>query len=137
MTAITDDELVAAAWAARERALCDYSNFAVGAAFEDESGEIWTGANVENASYGLCLCAERVAIAAAVTNGQSRFRAIVVATEGPRPAAPCGMCRQVMVEFPPSFEVRCISATSDARIETDVASLLPYAFDGGYLADDD
>ncbi|MCA9663285.1 MAG: cytidine deaminase, partial [Myxococcales bacterium] len=73
MTAITDDELVAAAWAARERALCDYSNFAVGAAFEDESGEIWTGANVENASYNLGLCAERVALYYALTHGGRGF----------------------------------------------------------------
>ncbi|MCA9606054.1 MAG: cytidine deaminase [Myxococcales bacterium] len=131
------DALEAAALAARDRAYAPYSRYRVGAALLTEDGDVYAGANVENASYGLCLCAERVAIAAAVTNGQSRFRAIVVATEGPRPAAPCGMCRQVMVEFPPSFEVRCISATSDARIETDVASLLPYAFDGGYLADDD
>lgn len=126
-----------AALEVRARAYAPYSHYRVGAALLTESGAVFTGANVENASYGLAMCAERVAIATAVVAGLPRFRAIVVATEGPAPAAPCGMCRQVMSEFPPSFEVRCIAATSDARIETDVASLLPHAFDGGYLARDD
>lgn len=131
------EDLRSRAATVRKNAHAPYSKFHVGAALLAQDGRVFEGANVENASYGLCLCAERVAIAAAVMKGQTRFRACVVATEGPRPAAPCGACRQVMVEFPPGFEVRCITATSDERIETDVAALQPHAFDGGFLASDD
>lgn len=131
------DALEAAALEARGKAYAPYSRYHVGAALLTEDGTVYPGANVENASYGLCLCAERVAIAAAVMDGKTRFAALVVATEGPRVAAPCGACRQVMVEFAPGFEVRCITATSDERIETDVAQLQPHAFDGGFLARDD
>ena len=131
------DALEAAALDARDRAYAPYSRYRVGAAILSEDGRVYAGANIENASYGLCLCAERVAVAAAVMDGRTRFAALVVATEGPRVAAPCGACRQVLVELPPRFPVRCITATSDERIETDVASLQPHAFDGGFLASDD
>ncbi|MCB9595885.1 MAG: cytidine deaminase [Sandaracinaceae bacterium] len=137
VTLIDWPALERAALEVRERAYAPYSRYHVGAALLAADGTVFVGANVENASYGLCMCAERVAIGTAVTAGAKRFQAIVVATEGPAPAAPCGMCRQVLSELGPNFPVRCIAATSDDRIETDVASLLPHAFDGGYLARDD
>lgn len=131
------DALEAAALSVRARAHAPYSGYRVGAALLTEDGRVYRGVNVENASYGLAMCAERVAIGTAVADGRTRFAAIVVATEGPRPGSPCGMCRQVMMEFPPSFPVRCISATGASRLDTDVAALLPHAFDASHLGGDD
>lgn len=118
--------------AARARAYAPYSKYLVGAALLGEDGRVYTGANVENASYGLSLCAERSAVASAIAAGARRFRAIVVATGGARAAAPCGMCRQVLAEFPPSFPVRCVSDGGD-RVDTTVEELLPHAFGPSYL----
>lgn len=132
MSAIDWDALERAATEARSRAYAPYSRYAVGAALLGEDGRVFVGANVENASYPLCLCAERSAIATAVSAGVRSFRAIVVATGGARAAAPCGACRQVLAEFPPSFTVRCISDGGD-RFETSVAELLPHAFGPSYL----
>jgi cytidine deaminase len=116
----------------REHAYAPYSGFEVGAALLDDSGEVFVGANVENASYGLCLCAERSALAAAVAAGRRRFRALAIVAPGSEPASPCGMCRQVLAEFPPSFAVR--GHTLDGRtLDTDVQSLLPHAFGPGNL----
>lgn len=126
------ETLEQAARAARERAHAPYSRYRVGAALLGEDGRVFTGCNVENASYGLCLCAERSALATAVDAGMPRFRALVVATGGARAAAPCGMCRQVLAEFPPSFPVRCVSERGD-RLDTSVAELLPYPFGPSYL----
>jgi cytidine deaminase len=126
------DTLERAAVAARERAYAPYSRYQVGAALLGEDGRVFTGGNVENASYGLCLCAERSAIVKAVDAQVLRFRALVVATGGARAAAPCGACRQVLAEFPPSFPVRCISDGGD-RLETSVAELLPHPFGSSYL----
>lgn len=125
--------LEAAALEARHMAYAPYSHYLVGAALLGEDGVVYRGANIENASYGLSLCAERAAVAHAVNRGVRSFRALVVATEGDKPAAPCGMCRQVLLEFRPSFPVRCITADGDARIETTTATLLPHAFDESYL----
>lgn len=120
---------------ARERAYAPYSGYRVGAALLADDGRVFLGANVENASYGLCQCAERSAIGAAVVAGARRFRAICIATGGEQPATPCGMCRQVLAEFPPSFPVRCVSA-GGGRVDSDTAALLPLGFgpavlDGG------
>ena len=120
-----------AASAVRKRAHAPYSRFLVGAALLAEDGRVFTGANVENASYGLSLCAERGAIAAAIAAGVKKFRAIAIASAGARPATPCGMCRQVMVEFPPSFPVLCFTAS--ARVKSDTAALLPLGFGPSYL----
>jgi cytidine deaminase len=119
--------LEAEAKRAREAAYAPYSGYRVGAALLAEDGRVFIGANVENVSYGLCQCAERSAIGAAVTHGARRFRAICVATGGDEPATPCGMCRQVLAEFPPSFPVRCVAA-GGKRVDTDTASLLPAGF---------
>jgi cytidine deaminase len=111
----------------RARAYAPYSGFTVGAALLAEDGRVFVGANVENASYGLCLCAERSAIGSAIAAGAARFRAIAIASPGDTPASPCGMCRQVLAEFPPSFPIRCYAERGEP-IEMDVAGALPGAF---------
>ncbi|UJR81654.1 cytidine deaminase [Sandaracinus amylolyticus] len=125
--AIDWDALARAAREIRGRAYAPYSGYTVGAALLAEDGRVFVGCNVENASYGLCICAERSAISAAVAAGVKRFRAIAVASPGDVAATPCGMCRQVLAEFPPSFPVRCYPERGEA-IESDVATLLPGAF---------
>jgi len=121
-----------AASAARRRAYAPYSKFRVGAALLGEDGRVFTGANVENASYGLSLCAERSAIAAAIAAGVRRFAAIAIASDGARPATPCGQCRQVLAEFPPSFPVLCFTPRGD-EVHSDVRTLLPQGFGPSYL----
>jgi cytidine deaminase len=95
----SDAALLAAAARARGTAYAPYSRFRVGAAVRTASGAVYTGANIENASYGLSHCAERVAIHKAVSEGHRRLEAIAVVADGPSPAMPCGACRQVMAEF--------------------------------------
>ena len=95
----TDAALVAAAARAREAAYAPYSRFRVGAAVRTASGEVYTGANIENASYGLSHCAERVAIHKAVSEGYRHLEVVAVVADGTSPAMPCGACRQVMAEF--------------------------------------
>lgn len=119
--------LEASARAARDHAYAPYSRYRVGAALLTDDGRIFAGANVENASYGLSQCAERSAIGAAITAGARRFVAIAIVTAGDPPATPCGMCRQVLAEFPPAFPVRCVSAEG-APIETSTDALLPGGF---------
>ena len=130
------DALTQAALDARALAYAPYSGYRVGAALLSDDGAVFTGANLENASYGLCLCAERVAMARALMEGAKGFTAICVATQGPSPGTPCGMCRQVLAEHAPGIPVRCVTADADAVIDTDVSSLLPHAFDSSFLDDD-
>jgi cytidine deaminase len=124
------DELVAAARAARERAYAPYSGYRVGAALLTEGGTVVTGANVENASYGLGICAERAAVVAAVAAGHRSFAAIAVAAGGAEPARPCGACRQVLHEFPagPDLEVVCAGEDGDQLLVTTLGELLPQPF---------
>lgn len=112
---------------ARTAAYAPYSNFHVGAALLAEDGSVWSGCNVENASFGLTVCAERTAIFTAVTAGSRRFHALVVVTTNAAPVSPCGACRQVLLEFQPSFEVRCYGQ-SGGELITSSAELLPHAF---------
>jgi cytidine deaminase len=126
------DALVEAAWTARESAQCRYSGFAVGAAIEDEHGAVWTGANVENASWTLGLCAERVAIFYAVTHGAGAFRRIAVVTDTPEPTSPCGACRQILHELAPAAEIVMVTRSRSRTLR--VAELLPHAFDDASLA---
>lgn len=127
-----DDQLVALAVAARERAYAPYSGYRVGAALLGAGGAVFTGVNVENASYPVGLCAERAAVAAAVAGGERRFVAVAVVVEGPLPGAPCGLCRQTLYEFAPGLRV--IMATVDgARRTATLSDLLPDAFGPAHL----
>lgn len=124
----TVDRLVAEAIAARETAYVPYSRFAVGAAALAADGRIFRGCNIENASYGLTVCAERTALFKAVSEGARELIAIAVVTGTRDVASPCGACRQVMAELGP--EMKVILANLDgSRLVTDVATLLPGAFD--------
>jgi cytidine deaminase len=133
VSAIDWDTLEKRAREMRARAYAPYSGYTVGAALLCDDGRIFVGANVENASYGLCLCAERSAVAAAIAAGARQFRAIAVASPGDTPASPCGMCRQVLSEFPPSFPIRCYAERGNP-IELDVREALPGAFGPALLA---
>jgi cytidine deaminase len=135
MMKLTDavvDRLVEAAGAVRRRAHAPYSNFAVGSAVLDGDGEIHRGCNVENASYGLSVCAERHAVAAAVASGAKRLIAVAVVTDTSPPTSPCGACRQVLREF---GDVQVILANLQGdRTMTSIAELLPDAFGPEVLA---
>lgn len=96
---MTSQELLAAAWQVRDAAYAPYSKFKVGAAILTTDGRVFTGCNVENLSFGLTICAERVAIAAAVAAGAQSFERITVVADTTEPVSPCGACRQVMAEF--------------------------------------
>ena len=109
-----------------------YSKFKVGAAVLGGSGKIYAGCNVENASYGLCSCAERTAIFSAIAAGERQIDAVVVYTPTPDPTLPCGACRQVIHEFGPAATVISIGK-GRARIETTLETLLPAAFGPGDL----
>jgi cytidine deaminase len=112
---------------ARTGAYAPYSRFLVGAAVLCEDGTVFTGCNVENASYGLSLCAERVAVGMAVAAGYQRFTAVAVAGTGPGATAPCGACRQVIAEFAPDCPVYCAGESGD-ELHTTMAILLPHQF---------
>ena len=127
------DRLVSSAREARGRAVADYSGFKVGAALETAAGEIITGCNIENATYGLTLCAERVAMFKALSEGHRDFRRIVVIADTAAPTPPCGACRQILWEFAGDIEVLL------ANLESVVArhqmrDLLPAPFDKRLLS---
>src|SRR6478735_1231410 len=121
------DKLRVAARAASVHAYCRYSNFRVGAALATRTGKLFSGCNVENASYGLTICAERNAIFQMVAAGETRFDRIVIYTPTATPTAPCGACRQVLNEFNPDAEVVCACDGPDVLRST-VRDLLPGAF---------
>lgn len=127
-----DDAVLAAARAAQARAHAPYSRFPVGAALEADDGRIFVGVNVENASYGLTNCAERVAVGAAVAAGAKRFRRIVIVSNASPAAPPCGACRQVLAEFGRALVVEAVGPSGARRWKLD--ELLPDAFGPEALA---
>ena len=125
-------ELAELAREARERAHAPLSGFKVGAALRAKTGEIVTGCNVENASYGLTMCAERVAVFKAVSEGITSFDAVCVVAESPRPTAPCGACRQILWEFCGDVLVRIEDLSGRGQTKR-MSELLPIAFDSRNL----
>ena len=121
------EQLISAAWSVRERAYAPYSKFHVGAAILTKSGEIFTGCNVENLSYGLTICAERVAIGSMIAAGQHEISQVVVVADTDQPISPCGACRQVMAEFG-DFPVLLVCRHS--QLEMKLSDLLPRAHTG-------
>jgi cytidine deaminase len=129
------DDLVATAIEARTLARAPYSRFAVGAAVADRSGRVVRGCNVENASYGLTICAERVALFNAIVAALDEVEAIAVVVDAATPVSPCGACRQVMYELcVPSTEVVLATVSGERRMTT-VGSLLPEPFSARDLTD--
>lgn len=126
------DSLVQAAMEARLHAHAPFSNFAVGAAVEDATGRIFTGCNIENATYGLTICAERVAVFKAVSEGARDLRRIAIVAQTGDLTPPCGACRQILWEFCGDAEI--ILANTAGKTETlRLASLLPRPFDASFL----
>lgn len=119
------DRLIELARKARENAYIPYSKFAVGAALLAKSGKVYTGANIENASYGLTICAERTAIVKAVSEGERAFEAIAIVADTADPVLPCGACLQVMAEF---HIEKLILGNLEASREVKLSELLPHNF---------
>jgi cytidine deaminase len=127
------DPLAEAALRAREHAHAPYSKFRVGAALEAEDGTVYTGCNIENASYGLTMCAERVALFKAVSEGARRFRRIAVAADTDVLTPPCGSCRQLVWEFCGDCDVVLVNPRGHTETCT-MKELLPRAFDDAFLS---
>jgi cytidine deaminase len=120
-------ELIKEATKAREKAYAPYSNFKVGSAVLTKSGKVFTGANIENASYGASVCAERVALFKAISEGETEIVEIAVVTGAEEPTMPCGICRQVLKEF--SENLKIYAANLEGKvIETTIDRLFPMAF---------
>ncbi|MCK9996196.1 MAG: cytidine deaminase [Candidatus Krumholzibacteria bacterium] len=124
-------QLVEAACEARLRSYSPYSKFRVGAALMGESGTTYPGTNVENASIGLSICAERSAVFRAVTDGEAAFKAIAICADGVSPTLPCGACRQVLVEFGPDLTVLVAGEQGSAGevLQFSLGELIPHAFE--------
>ena len=116
--------LIQAASTARQRAYAPYSNFAVGAAVQGRSGAVFVGSNIENISYGLTICAERIAIGSAVAAGEREFVAIAVVADTTEPIVPCGACRQFLAEFAPDLIIVSATVDGNRKIEN-LSRLLP------------
>ena len=126
------DALLAAAQAAFERAIAPFSHFHVGAALETAAGQIISGCNIENASYGLTMCAERVAMFTALSAGHRQFRRILILADTETPTPPCGACRQILWEFGENLEV-LLANRHGIQARHRMADLLPGAFDARFL----
>jgi cytidine deaminase len=121
------NEVIKQAIEAMENAYAPYSKFKVGAALLTKSGKIYTGCNIENSSYGASVCAERVAIFKAVSEGEHDFELLVVATKTEEPSPPCGICRQVISEFSNDLPIMLVN-DKGSIIETNINKLLPFPF---------
>jgi len=129
---MVNDPLIAAALAVRENAHAPFSKFKVGAAIEDDAGRTYTGCNVENASYGLTCCAERVAVFKAISEGARRFVRVAIVADTEMLTPPCGACRQILWEF--CGDVELVLANLHDRSETmRLGTLIPRAFDASFL----
>ncbi len=128
---INHDELVQRAAQVRERAYAPYSHYSVGAALLGKSGRIYTGCNVENASFGLTICAERAAVLKAISEGEKEFQAVAVVTSNG--GAPCGACRQVLFEFMPAESPVIVSDAAGHRQVYTVGELLAHGFGPDHL----
>jgi cytidine deaminase len=135
MTGEAYGDLIAQATAARDRALAHFSHFKVGAAIETTDGRVYTGCNIENASYGLTVCAERVALWKALSEGALQFKAIAVVTGAAAVTGICGACRQLLWEYCGNIPVVLYSLTGQQQLTT-TAELLPHPFDRGNLLTD-
>jgi len=124
--------LTEAALAARENAWAPFSGFRVGAALEDENGRVFTGCNVENATYGLSVCAERVAVLKAISEGARKFRRVAVAADTDTLTPPCGACRQILWEFCGDVEVTLVNPQGKTEV-FQMRDLFPRAFDASFL----
>lgn len=113
---------------AREKAIAPYSNFKVGAAIETKDGRVYTGCNIENASYGLTVCAERVALWKALSEGAREFRELAVVTDATSATSPCGACRQLLWEYCGDIKLQ-LHSTKGFHEEIQLADLLPHPFD--------
>lgn len=126
---MTTEELLEEAIKIRDHAYVPYSTFQVGAALLTKSGKVYTGCNIENASYPVSCCAERVAIFKAISEGENEFQELAVAANSPRPVPPCGSCRQVMSEFfPKDFHVHLTNLKKEVKSFT-MEELLPFSFE--------
>ena len=132
----SEDALIDAARAAREHAQAAYSGFRVGAALECADGTVVTGCNIENASYSLTICAERVALVKALSDGHRRFTRIAVAADTEAPTPPCGPCRQLLWEYCGDIPV-ILANLERVTAQHRLSELLPFPFDGRLLADPD
>ena len=131
-TDMTHRELIAQATTARDRALAHYSHFKVGAALETTDGRVFTGCNIENASYGLTICAERVAMFKALSEGHRVFTRIAIVADTAVPTPPCGACRQILWEFGGNLEIQLANLT-EAKGKHRLKNLLPLPFDARLL----
>lgn len=124
---MTDKELLDLAWKAREQSYSPYSGFAVGAALECGDGTVYLGCNVEGASYGNTICAERTALVKAVSEGKRSFKRIAIVANSPEYTAPCGICRQMLYEFSPDLQVLCANGNREWA-DVSLRELLPMGF---------
>ena len=126
------DSLIQAAMDVRERAHAPYSNFKVGAALQDEHGRIYTGCNVENATYGLSLCAERVAVVKAISEGAGKLIRVAVVADGDTLVPPCGACRQILWEFCGNAELTLMNLSGQQETMF-MNQIFPRPFDASFL----
>ena len=129
---MTKAELCQKAQEMTKMAYAPYSNFRVGAALECSDGTVFTGCNIENAAFGPTICAERTAVAKAVSEGRRDFVRIVVAGDSESPCVPCGVCRQVLREFAPDIEIICLGSDG-SELTTTLNDLLPHSFGPEFL----
>jgi cytidine deaminase len=126
------EALIAAATQARKNAHAPFSKFQVGAAIEDDRGRVYTGCNVENATYGLTVCAERVAVFKAISEGARRFQCVAVVADTEKLTPPCGACRQILWEFCGDLEI-IMANLNGASEAVRLGELFPRAFDASFL----